>query len=175
MVVVEATDNTTSPDEVRRLVENSLNPISNKLQINKIRTTKTNKIIISTNKSQKEQIKSLINEATGNKCKAREAIDQVPRIVLLNVEKGISKDEVKDAILQQNEELFDSRSQLTVEQEFSKEGSDVNNFVIQTDAETRRKSSANQKSTSKTQQQNLTTTSQICSAETAAAEAINTI
>ena len=46
---------------------------------------------------------------------------------------------MKDAILQQNEELFDSRSQLTVEQEFSKEGSDVNNFVIQTDAETRRK------------------------------------
>ena len=91
MVVVEATDNTTiSPDEVRKLVENSLNPISNKLQINKIRTTKTNKIIISTNKSQKEQIKSLINEATGNKCKAREATDQVPRIVLLNVEKGIS-------------------------------------------------------------------------------------
>ena len=88
MVVVEATDNTTiSPDEVRKLVENSLNPISNKLQI---RTTKTNKIIISTNKSQKEQIKSLINEATGNKCKAREATDQVPRIVLLNVEKGIS-------------------------------------------------------------------------------------
>lgn len=140
IIVVEAKpDAAVSSDEIRKLVEENLDAASQGLQINRIRTTKSNKVIISTTKAHKEQIKSNLNEKISEKCRARDVVDPVPKIILLNVEKGLDKEKISEAIKQQNSELFEQDSRLEVEHVFSAQGSDVQNVVIQTDAATRRR------------------------------------
>lgn len=69
----------------------------------------------------------------------RDSVDKVPRIVIKNIEKDLSKDEIKSAIKLQNSELLSENAVIKAEYTFGNDTAVFQNAIISTDKETRNK------------------------------------
>ena len=141
VIIVEPKDkNKTSVPEMKKKVKESLDPIKNGFQINKLKTTiKTCKTKICTNNEEHHnQMKQKLITELGESYVVREPIQFTPPILLKNVEKDLDNDTIKLALLNQNKEIFED-DDLKILFSFGRRDSYRKQVVIKTSKENRRK------------------------------------
>jgi hypothetical protein len=118
-------------------VKEKINIKDNKFQVDKIISKHDKIIVTSSNKDHLNQIKSKLNDTMIIELNVREPIDQVPKILIHDVERELSKEEIKDAIMNQNPDIIDENSDIKIEYEFGK--GKTKKVVVSTDKATRSK------------------------------------
>lgn len=86
-------------DEINKLVNDNLNVTVNGFQINSIKQSKKNKIIISTNKDQVNMITNKLKDTINEKCVIRQPAVIEPQIILKNISKEMNRDQIANAII----------------------------------------------------------------------------
>lgn len=128
-------------DELEKIVKENIDARKNKIKINRITKSK-NKVIVSTTEQQYETVKSILTESIQDKCIVREPIEIIPPIIIKNADSEVPKDDIRQAIIEQNSDLFENIEEkeinIHVDWEFKKPGSVTKNVVLKTDGRTRR-------------------------------------
>lgn len=107
-------------------------------KINKLYKARSNKVIISTeNKQDIEMIKKLLEETTSDKLIIRNPIEKVPKLIIKNIEKDLNNDQIKEAIRNQNKELFNDDSEINIEYTYGNQNSIFKNAIVSTDKQLR--------------------------------------
>jgi hypothetical protein len=137
-IIVEAKEKTTTIDELKKLIDENLKVVENGIKLNGIKKSK-DKIIINVNKEHHEMVRTMLIESINEKCVIRDPIIKDPQIIIKNIEKDLNKDEITNALKNQNRELFTDDSTIKLDHVFGKKEGNVQHIIITTDKEARKK------------------------------------
>lgn len=98
--------NNQSPEYIKTLVKTKVNPVQMKVGVKTCKALKNGKILIeASNKNETEVICQKINETCGEELEAVMGKKLNPRIIIFDVGKDITKENAKEVLTSQNEEM----------------------------------------------------------------------
>ncbi|XP_023235504.1 uncharacterized protein LOC111634902 [Centruroides sculpturatus] len=117
VILIESTDKKEDAEEIKKRIKQQLNPKVLKVGITKVRKIRNQSVLIEVErKGSEKQLIEEINKITN--LTAREPKKILPKIAIYNVPKDLTKEEITEAIFQQNTRIAD---QYTSMEEFKKD------------------------------------------------------